>query len=99
MSIHKPLLLHGLAKTIRKLCAPLKLFKINTEEIEIMVCISLSLLPAIKNDLTEIKNACKAKNINMNLTNMKYILSKFLLSLIKRVNQIDEALIEKGCDY
>ena len=64
-----------------------------------MVCISLSLLPAIKNDLTEIKNACKDKKINMNLTNMKYILSKFLLSLIKRVNQIDEALIEKGCDY
>lgn len=64
-----------------------------------MVCISLSLLPAIKNDLTEIKNACKAKNINMNLTNMKCILSKFLLFLIKRVNQIDEAMIEKGCDY
>ncbi len=99
LSIHKQLLLHGLAKTVKIICTPLKLFKINTEEIEVMVCISLSLLPAIKNDLTEVKNACKAKNINMNLKNMKYILSKFLLSLIKRVNQIDEAMIEKGCDY
>ena len=58
-----------------------------------------SIKTAIKNDLTEVKNACKAKNIDMNLKNMKYILSKFLLSLIKRVNQIDEAMIEKGCDY
>ena len=89
----------NLAKTIRKLCAPLKLFKVNTEEIEVMVCISLSLLPAIRNDLTELKNACKAKNIDINLKNAKYILSKFLLSLIKRVNQIDEAMIEKGCVY
>ncbi len=88
-----------LAKTIRILCTPLKLFKINTEEIEVMVCIALSLLPAIKNDLIEVKNACKAKNIDINLKNTKYILSKFLLSMIKRVNQIDEAMIEKGCDY
>ena len=97
--IHKPPLLHGLAKTIRIICTPLKLFKINTEEIEIMVCISLSLQNKKKNDLTEVKNACKAKNIDINLKNAKYILSKFLLSLIKRVNQIDEAMIEKGCDY
>lgn len=89
----------NLAKTIKILCFPLKLFKVNTEEIEVMVCISLSLLPAIKNDLNELKNACMAKNIDINLKNSKYILSKFLLSLIKRVNQIDEAMIEKGCDY
>ena len=31
--IHKQLLLHGLAKTIKIICTPLKLFKINTEEI------------------------------------------------------------------
>ena len=31
----------NLAKTIRLLCTPLKLFKVNTEEIEVMVCISL----------------------------------------------------------
>ena len=99
LSIPKQQLLRGLAKTIKIICTPLKLFKINTEEIEVMVCISLSLLPAIRNDLTELKNACIAKNIDINLKNAKYILSKFLLSLIKRVNQIDEAMIEKGCDY
>ena len=35
LSIHKQQLLHGLAKAIRKLCTPLKLFKVNTEEIEV----------------------------------------------------------------
>ena len=88
-----------LAKTIKTLCTPLKLFNINPDEIEIMVCISLSLIPSIKNILLEVKNACKAKNIDINLSNMKYILSKILISMLKRVGEIDEAMIEKGCDF
>ena len=45
------------------------------------------------------KEACNAKNINMNIKNIKIILSKFTLSVIKKVNQIEEALISKGCEY
>ena len=61
-----------------------------------MVCISLSMISILKNDLYEIKNACKAKNITFNIRNMKYILSKFFLSLIFRITQIEESLIAKG---
>ncbi len=61
-----------------------------------MVCISLSMISILKNDLYEIRNACKAKNITFNIRNMKYILSKFFLSLIFRINQIEESLIAKG---
>lgn len=61
-----------------------------------MVCISLSMISILKNDLYEIKNACKAKNITFNVKNIKYILSKFFLSLIFRITQIEEALIAKG---
>ena len=61
-----------------------------------MVCISLSMISILKNDLYEIKNACKAKNITFNIRNMKYILSKFFLSLIFRINQIKESLIAKA---
>ena len=57
------------------------------------------MIPIIKYEYFEIKNACAAKNINMNLKNTKIILSKLLISFIKRVNEIDEALIEKGCNY
>lgn len=78
------------------MCSPLKIFKIDTEDIKVMVCISLSMISILKNDLYEIKNACKAKNITFNVKNIKYILSKFFLSLIFRITQIEEALIAKG---
>ncbi len=88
-----------IANTIELLFHPLKLFKIDTSQIKVMVCIALSMIPILKNEFIEIKNVCKAKNININIKNMKYILSKFLLSLIMRVNQIEESLKSKGYTY
>jgi len=87
---------HGIADTIKIICSPLKIFKINTEDIKIMVCISLSVLPILRKDLCELKEACKAKKITFNVRNMKTILSKFFISLISRVNEIEESLISKG---
>lgn len=89
----------GVAETIKNLCAPLKLFKINTDEIKMIVCISLSMIPILKKDLSEMKEACRAKNIKFNFKNMKIILSKFCLSMLMRVNQLEEALIAKGQTY
>lgn len=87
------------AKTVELLCSPLKLFKINTEEIFILVCISLSMIPIIKNELIEIKNSCKAKGMTFNVKNSKYILSKFFYSLLMRVNEIESSLISKGYNF
>ncbi len=87
------------ARTIELLCSPLKLFKINTEEIFILVCISLSLIPIIKNEFIDIKNSCKAKNMTFNIKNSKYILSKFFYSLLMRVNEIENSLISKGYNF
>ena len=78
---------------------PLRVFKINTDDIKILVCISLSMIPILKKDLYEIKEACKAKNINFTIQNIKYILLKFCVSIMKRVNELEEALIAKGYNY
>lgn len=61
-----------------------------------MVCISLSVIPILKKDLYELKEACTSKKITFNIKNMKIILAKFFLSLISRVNEIEESLIAKG---
>lgn len=61
-----------------------------------MVCISLSVIPVIKKDLYEVKEACIAKNIDFNIKNMNIILSKFFMSLIARVSEIEEAIEAKG---
>lgn len=86
----------NIAQAIQYLCFPLNFFKINTEDIRIMVYISLAMLPILKKELYELKEACIAKNIRFNIRNMKIILGKFFLSLIFRVNKVEEALIAKG---
>ena len=62
-----------------------------------MVYISLSMLPILKKELQEIKESRISKNISFNISNMKYILAKFFISLFRRVNQLEEAIIAKGC--
>ena len=69
-----------------------------TEKISIacIVTIMLVSLYILRKELHEIREACVAKNIVFNVKNMKIILSKFLISLITRVNNIEESLIAKG---
>ena len=86
----------SVAKTVKTLCKPLEIFKINTDDIEILVALGITMVPVLKKEFLDLKNACLAKQIDWNIKNMKIILSKFLLSIIKRVNEIDEALVQKG---
>ncbi len=85
-----------ISDTIKLLCTPLKIFKINTDEIKLMVSISLSMLPILKKELYEIREASIAKNMKFNIKNTKNILFKFCISIIRRVNYIEESLIAKG---
>lgn len=86
----------SIAETIELIFMPLKILKINTEEIKIMVCISLAMIPILIKDLTEVKESCRARNIEFNIKNTKIILTKFFMSVIKRVNDLEEALRAKG---
>ncbi len=88
--------IRNIAITIKNLCIPLKIFKINIDDIEIMVCIALSMIPILKREYNQIKDACIAKDIKFNLKNIKIILTKLIISTLKRVNEIEESLIEKG---
>lgn len=54
------------------------------------------MISVLSSDLKETIEACKAKGIPINIKNSKYILSKFFLSLIFRINQIEDSLTAKG---
>ena len=75
---------------------PLKLIKVNPDDIELLVCISLSMLPILKSEYLQLKDACDAKGMDMNVKNMKPIFTKWMISIMKRVNEIEESVIEKG---
>lgn len=85
-----------IAITIKNLCMPLKLWKVNLDDIEILVCISLSMIPILKNEYRQLKEASSAKGMEINLKNMKPILTKLMVSVMKRVNELEESMIEKG---
>lgn len=86
----------GVASTIKTLCMPLKLIKVNPEEIELLVCISLSMIPILKREYSQLRESCSAKGMDINVRNMKIILTKLMISIMKRVNEIEESIIEKG---
>ena len=86
----------GMAKTIKNLCMPLKWLSVNPDDIELLVCISLSMLPILKREFSQLKDACSAKGIALNVKNMKVVLTKLMISVMKRVNEIEESMIEKG---
>lgn len=84
------------AVTIQTLCMPLQLFRIDTEDIKILVCVALSLIPTLRHQLSEIRLACAAKHMPMNLRNAKPILSHFFTLVFARIEQIEAALLAKG---
>ena len=61
-----------------------------------MVAISLAVIPILKKDLIEIRDVYKYKGIKFNIKNIKNSLLIFFIGIIKRTNQIDEALIARG---
>lgn len=86
----------GVADTIKRLCMPFKLVNVNPDEIELLVCISLSMIPILKREYTQLKDACFVKGMDINIKNMKIILTKLMISIMKRVSEIEESVIEKG---
>lgn len=85
---------------IEILLKPLKIFKINSKEIGIIVCIGIAFIPIIQREITEIKYSLKSKGFDLRFTNIikkpNYILTPLLTQVIKRVGQIEQSLLSKG---
>ena len=85
---------------IEKLLKPLKLFKIDSREIGIIVCIGIAFIPILQKEIADLKYALKAKGFNPNFRNFiknpNYILTPLITSIIKRVGEIEMSLLSKG---
>lgn len=88
------------AEIIEKIFSPLKIFKINSKDISLIVTIALSFMPIVKNELFQMKNVLKVKGINptkINLIkNMNLVFKPFFISVLQRVNEIETSLKEKA---
>lgn len=89
-----------LAMVVEKLLCPLKLFKIDPKDISIMICIAISFIPILKDELTQIRYSLKSKGFNTQffylLKNLNLIFKPFFVSLIRRIAEMEAALKAKA---
>ena len=88
------------AKVIEYIFYPLKIFKIEPKNIGIIVCIALAFIPILKKELEELKYVLKIKGFKISLINILKnisIISKpFFVSILRKVNDIENTLLVKG---
>ncbi len=96
----KKMTMQKLQYCIEKILKPLKIIKINSREIGIIVCIGIAFIPIIQREIQEIKCSLKAKGYNINFKNIiknpNYILIPLITGIIKRINDIEVSLLSKG---
>lgn len=89
-----------LSNSIEKLLTPLKIFKVNTRDIGIMISIAVAFVPILKDEGNKIKDSLKSKGFDVNginmIKNINLILVPLMVSILKRVNHIENAFKSKG---
>lgn len=89
-----------LVKGIMHLLYPLTWFKINTKDIGLIIAIGLNLMPILKIEFLNLKQAQFVKGYKPNFRKMKlylvYLFLPFLNNCFRRVEEISMALVVKG---
>jgi energy-coupling factor transport system permease protein len=85
-----------LANAIETFCRPLKVFHIEPRDAGLMVCISVAFIPVLTREFNQIKCGLQAKGMTIKPRNMKYILKPFLYGILKRTDEISNALLAKA---
>lgn len=89
-----------LANGIANLLLPLKLFKVNTNNLALMIVISLNFISILGKEAKQLKSNLRARNIKLNLktffTKTPTIFTMFIAGILKRVNLIEASLKARG---
>lgn len=88
------------SKGIEGLLFPLKLFRVNTRDIAIMVSISLAFIPIVGKEIQNLKYSLMSKGFKLNAKNIvkrpNVVLLPLIISIIKRTSEIEQSMISKG---
>ncbi len=85
-----------ISRVITFLLSPLKILKVNVNSIGLMVSISISFIPIIRDEISELKYMLKAKGYRLKISNVSVVIRPLISSIFKRTNEIEKALIAKG---
>lgn len=89
-----------IAETIQNLLAPLKCFKINTQNIGIIISIAMAFIPILTKELNNIIDSLKSKGFNTKMPNLisnsNLIMRPLFIGILKRANEVEHALKAKA---
>ncbi len=89
-----------IAQAIQNLLYPLKYFGINTKNVTLIISISITFIPIIIEEITNIKYTLIARGMEMSFLNqikhINYIMKPLFYSLLRKVNEIEESLKSKA---
>lgn len=84
------------AKIIEKVLPSMNKFSFNANEVGLIICLALSMIPILRREISEIKYAIRAKGMKLNLYNTFHVVLCLFNRLINRVDRLDMALRSKG---
>lgn len=83
-----------------QLLYPLKIFKVNTLDISLMLVIALNFIPIIARESRELKQVLYARNIKLNIktlfTQSPKLFVMFFANIFKRVNELEQTLLARN---
>lgn len=85
-----------LIKALEKILLPLKLFKINTEKISIILSIAINFIPIFINEITTIDASLTSKGTKNFILKFKYITKIILPTMFYKTKLIDYSLRSKN---
>ena len=75
---------------IQNMLYPLKIFKINPENIGMMMRIAFCVLPILKTEIEQKRYALKAKGMEPKLSNITIMIKPLLISILRRTNEMEK---------
>ena len=98
--ISKILSVNKISKGITNLLYPLRIFKIDLEELEITISIALSLIPILSNEAKQIKLSLSSKGFNFNFKNVitrpHIFVITYTQSIFRKIDELELSLLAKG---
>lgn len=89
-----------IAETIQNLLLPLKLLKINTQNIGIIISIAMAFIPILTKELNNITYSLKSKGFNTKVPNLirnsSLVMKPLFITILKKVNEVEYALKAKA---
>lgn len=87
-------------KIIEKILTPFKIFKINPQDFSLIICIAINFIPILSREFNQTLSALSAKGAKTKgiyfIKNIKLILTTLIVSVFKRVDELEMSLNSKG---